>query len=219
MSEDQGEGRRAQDGTLDFVVFGLEHEVVAITLVIIAWLSTAFVTDVRKLCGAMKSYVRSFYESSSDDSDALGEWCWGFVQHFNTVCCLALLVQSAFMAWSCIRLGSARQNSNAEDYVILLLVYTVIAFQFSRNYIGHRFSAWRCSHIYYTVIMLLLTSWIACSSETTRLATDLSVMPFRIALCLLPLRRRCTILGPFLFSTKNADSHLPRPLYLRPLRK
>eukprot|EP00929_Paragymnodinium_shiwhaense_P007029 TRINITY_DN11098_c0_g2_i1.p1 TRINITY_DN11098_c0_g2~~TRINITY_DN11098_c0_g2_i1.p1 ORF type:complete len:708 (+),score=84.77 TRINITY_DN11098_c0_g2_i1:175-2298(+) len=200
MPEDQGEERRAQDGTLDVEVLDLlEHEVVVVVLVIIAWLCVSFVTDVKKLCGAMKSYMRSFYESSCDDGDALGEWCWTYIQQFNTVVCVALLIQSTFMVYSCIRLGSARSSTNAEDYAILLLIYMVISFQFSRNSMRRCFGTWRGSHIYYVVFMVLCTSWVACSSSDNRVARDLAVMPFRIALCMLPLKRRCTILGNLLF--------------------
>eukprot|EP00929_Paragymnodinium_shiwhaense_P055410 TRINITY_DN27756_c0_g2_i1.p1 TRINITY_DN27756_c0_g2~~TRINITY_DN27756_c0_g2_i1.p1 ORF type:complete len:387 (-),score=60.73 TRINITY_DN27756_c0_g2_i1:171-1331(-) len=169
-----------------------------VAVCIIAWIGCAFTINMEELCRFLKSLFQSMCSSSSiapaPANDALAEWCWAFICQANSAfCCVFFVGTVRIVVWRTMS-PEAITSSPAQDWMIAVTFLGVVAFRACSNYMRRALGPWVGSHVYYTVTSMVLCSTVLSSSKNELLSSDFIVLPLRVALSLLPLRKSCVVL-------------------------
>eukprot|EP00929_Paragymnodinium_shiwhaense_P036557 TRINITY_DN19572_c0_g1_i2.p1 TRINITY_DN19572_c0_g1~~TRINITY_DN19572_c0_g1_i2.p1 ORF type:complete len:585 (-),score=38.97 TRINITY_DN19572_c0_g1_i2:70-1824(-) len=173
------------------------HGVVLLVLIGCVWTIAAFLTDYRGLGTAVKSRLKHMFES--DCSDRVAHWRWTFIVQFNLdgLCAMGLISISIFLKQ--LTAPTDRWWTAAQDYVFVMGFALVVTFHFFAESLRQRLQGRDLTHAYYLLCMVLSGLFVACSASEGLYAADVAVTPVRLALSMIPLKKRYLIMGHLVF--------------------
>eukprot|EP00929_Paragymnodinium_shiwhaense_P037232 TRINITY_DN19876_c0_g1_i1.p1 TRINITY_DN19876_c0_g1~~TRINITY_DN19876_c0_g1_i1.p1 ORF type:complete len:450 (-),score=59.32 TRINITY_DN19876_c0_g1_i1:1480-2829(-) len=171
-----------------------------LSLILLAWILTAFIMNVREFCTAVKQRCKSLFESSHGKNDAVVEWCWSFVLQFNIAFCGLQLFASFAVVTNTLINPAGKATTAIADYVTVLALVTTLLFYVSAKAVRRLLGAWEISHMYYIFAMMVVLSWTLTTSDEGLLRNDFAGLPVRVCLSLLPLRRKVVVTTNILYA-------------------
>eukprot|EP00929_Paragymnodinium_shiwhaense_P092929 TRINITY_DN52978_c0_g1_i1.p1 TRINITY_DN52978_c0_g1~~TRINITY_DN52978_c0_g1_i1.p1 ORF type:complete len:737 (+),score=73.18 TRINITY_DN52978_c0_g1_i1:108-2318(+) len=175
------------------------HGPLCITLLVLVWVVSACLVDCRQLARSSREYVRQWFQTEDADDASLGHMRWEFIMEFNAWATLAMGAGSISIVVVLTMSPGTRYMTKGQDYMACLVFALLALIHFFSEAMRQRLASRDFSHAYYLVAMALMSLYVVLASDKAIYISDMWMMPFRLALCLLPFKKNYFLAGSLMF--------------------
>eukprot|EP00929_Paragymnodinium_shiwhaense_P072274 TRINITY_DN36692_c0_g1_i1.p1 TRINITY_DN36692_c0_g1~~TRINITY_DN36692_c0_g1_i1.p1 ORF type:complete len:728 (-),score=60.83 TRINITY_DN36692_c0_g1_i1:266-2449(-) len=184
---------------MEFLKDGTIHDSISLVAIAFVWIVAGCLVDYSSLASVCKGCVQRCCRSRDEETERLlMRWRWTYTLQVNTGACCLLFLRSVAVFVG-ILLSATRWATVAQDYTFCVAFCGVVLIHFFAEAARRQFEGWDLGHAYYMFTTITMVAWILSAHRDHIYDSDLCVMPLRIPLGMMPLKRKYLLAGNLLY--------------------